>query len=62
MKTIGALAVSMTRKKIDWILTRFTFIDNSLLYLPIISTIIFEGKSNQGVTKLVIKPFGISQT
>ena len=50
-------------KRRDWILRIFTFNDKNRLYLPIISKLqFFEGESDQGVTQLVIKPFGISQT
>ena len=53
----------MPRKKTDWILRIFTFNDKNPLYLPKISTLhFFEGQSDQGVTQLVIKPFGIAQS
>ena len=49
--------------KTDRILRIFTFDDKNLFYLPIISTLhIFEDQSDQGVTDLVIKPFGIFQS
>ena len=48
-------------KSTDWILRIFTFNDKDPFYLPIISTN-FEGQSDQGVTELAIKPFGISQS
>ena len=46
----------------DWILTIFTFNDKDPLNLCVILTLqFFEGQSEQGVTRLVLKPFGISQ-
>ena len=37
--------------------------DKNLLYLIIFYlSVFFEGHNDQGVTQLVIKPFGISQT
>ena len=47
----------------DMILKIFTFNDKNPLYLSIISTFHFcKGQSDQGVTQLVIKPFGIPQS
>ena len=61
MKLVGAIACK--EKRTDWILRIFTFNDKNPLYLPLISTLqFFKGQSDQGVTQLVIKPFGIFQT
>ena len=41
----------------------YFFNGKNQLYLPIISELqFFEGQSDQGVTQLLLKPFGISQT
>ena len=57
------LQCSMQRKKTDWIVRIFTFNDKNPLYHSLISTLqFFEGQSDQGVSQLVIKPFGIFQT
>ena len=51
------------KKRTDWILRIFTFNDKNLLYLPKISTLhCFGCQSDQGVTQLVIKSLGISQS
>ena len=56
-------SITCQEKGTDWILRIFTFDDKNRLYLPIISTLtFFGGQSDHGVTQLVIKPFGISQT
>ena len=56
-------SIACQEKGTDWILRIFTFNGKNQLYLPIISTLMFfEGQSDQGVTQLVIKPFGIFQT
>ena len=61
MKLVGAIACK--EKTTDWILRIFTFNDKNPLYLPLISTLqFFKVQSAQGVTQLVIKPFGIFQT
>ena len=61
MKLVGAIACK--EKRTDWILRIFTFNDKNPLYLPLISTLqFFKVQSDQGVTQLVIKPFGIFQT
>ena len=61
MKLVGAIACK--EKRTDWILRIFTFNDKNPLYLPLISTLqFFKVQSAQGVTQLVIKPFGIFQT
>ena len=56
-------SIACQEKRTDWILRIFTFTDTNPSYLPIISALqFFEGQGNQGVTQLVIKPFGISKT
>ena len=56
-------SIAYQEKGTDWILRIFTFNDKNRLYLPITSTLMFfEGQIDQGVTQLVMKPFGISQT
>ena len=56
-------SVAYQEKRTDWILRIFTSNDENLFYLPIISVLyFFEGKSDQGATELVIKPFDISQS
>ena len=56
-------SIACKEKRADWILRMFTFNDKNPLYHPLILTPqIFEGQSDEGVTKLVIKPFGIFQT
>ena len=55
----SSVACLETRR--DWILRILTFNDKNPLNFCIISKLqIFEGQSEQGVTQLVIKPFGIS--
>ena len=55
-------SIACQGKRTDCILKIFLFNDLKSMILPIISTIlIFEGQGNQGVTQLVIKPFGIPQ-
>ena len=50
-------------KRTDWILRIFTCNEKNPLCLPTILTLqFFEGQNDQGVTQLVIKSFGISQT
>ena len=57
-------SIACQEKRTDWILRIFTFNDKNPLYLRIILTLqlFFEGQSDQGVTQLVIKLLGISQT
>ena len=56
-------SISCREERTEWIFRIFTFNDKNSLYLWIILTLqfLFEDQSDQGVTQLVIKPFGISQ-
>ena len=54
--------IASQEKRADWILRIFTFNNKNPPYLPISSTLqFFEGQSDEGVTQLVIKPFGVFQ-
>ena len=56
-------SIACQEKGTDRIFRIFTFNDKNQLYPPIFLTLhFFEGQSDQGVTKLVIKPIDISQT
>ena len=56
-------SIACKEKKTDWIVRIFTFNDKNPSYHSLISTLqFFEGQSDQGVSQLVIKPFGIFQT
>ena len=56
--------IACLEKRTDLILRKLVFNDKSLLYFPMASTLQFfsEDQSDQGVTQLIIKPLGISQT
>ena len=54
-------SIACQEKRTDCVLRIFLFNDKSPSYLPIILTLqFFEGQSDEEVTQLVIKPFGIS--
>ena len=57
-------SIAFQEKRTDWILKIFTFNDKNPSFLPITLTLqfFFEDQSDQGVTQLVIKPFGIFLT
>ena len=56
-------SIACQEKRTDCVLRILLFIDKNPSYLPIILTLhFFEGQSDQGVTQLVITPFGISQS
>ena len=56
-------SIACQEKRTDCVLRIFFFNYKNPSYLPIILTLqFFEGQSEQGITQLVIKPFGITQS